>query len=266
MSTIDQISLSIQTRHEIPINLQNGNVVAHANVLRSILDTPPNQSVFPRVQGGLQLGVAENDRPVVFDLYDPTPGPLLVAGDGGCGKTTFLQSLAIGSDFQDPGEILFGVLTPFPEEWAELKVLSNCLGIWPAYHLVARHFLAQLVSWAGVLPGTRQVVMILVDSLDLLIANGFHDQNDLRWLLTYGPRRQVWPVVSANFGRLPHPEIWLDYFHTRILGQIKRLETAHLLIPGSEIDLTELSKTGQYGLWQQDCWLKFRLSSDLKIN
>ena len=109
-------------------------------------------------------------------------------------------------------------MTPFPEEWAELEVLANCLGIWPAYHSSARHFLSQLVSWAEVLPGTRQVVILLVDGLDLLTTDGFHDQHVLRWLLTYGTRRHVWPVITINPGRLLHLETWLDYFRRVSLG------------------------------------------------
>jgi hypothetical protein len=220
--------------------------------------------------GSLQLGVAENGLPILVDLYDPDPGPLLVAGDGGSGKTAFLQSLTHCSDLQDPGEILFGVLTPFPEEWTELEVLSNCLGIWPAYHTSARRFLSQLVSWADVLPRTRQVVIVIVDGLDLMTANGLYNQHDLRWLLTYGPRRHVWPVVSINPGRLLDPNSWLEYFQTRIFGRVKRLQTAHLLVNNLEIDLAGLTQAGQYGLWRQDCWLKFRLppffSQDLSIS
>jgi len=49
-------------------------------------------------------------------LHDPAPWPLLVAGDGGSGKTTFLQSLAKASDLLNPGDTQFGVLTPFPGE------------------------------------------------------------------------------------------------------------------------------------------------------
>ncbi|MGZ6346025.1 MAG: hypothetical protein ACXWNC_00430 [Anaerolineales bacterium] len=250
MFSIDQISLSQQSHQEINAGLPLG-----------ALYLPFNEAAFPLSHGYLQLGIAENGLPIVVDLYDPAPGPLLVAGDGGSGKTAFLQSLTQCSDFQNPGEILFGVVTPFPEEWEELEVLSNCLGIWPAYHSAARRFLSQLVSWADVLPRTRQVVMVIVDGLDLMTANGFHDQHDFRWLLTYGPRRHVWPVVSINPGRLLDPDSWLENFKTRIFSRVKRPQTAHLLMPDPDIDLSELTHAGQFGLWRQDCWLKFRSPS-----
>jgi hypothetical protein len=261
MLTNNQVSLSLQAHHGTPAGLSKTAGYLSVDSAISVLDMPANQTIFSVHNGSLQLGVAENGFPIMVDLYDPAPGPVLVAGDGGSGKTAFLQSLTLGSDLQDPGEILFGVLTPFPEEWGGLEILSNCLGIWPAYHPAARQFLSQLVSWADVLPSSHQVVILIVDDLDLLITNGFHDQHNLRWMLTYGPRRQVWPVVAINPGRLTHPETWLDYFQTRVLGRVKRPQTAHLLITDPEIDLAELPQRGQYVLWRQDGCLKFRLPS-----
>ncbi len=261
MTTVDQVSVSQQTRQEISAGLHPGALYFPLEGTNPTLGKPPIRATTPRLHGSLQLGVAENGLPILVDLYDPTPGPLLVAGDGGSGKTTLLQSLTHCSDLQDPGEILFGVITPFPEEWAELEVLSNCLGIWPAYHSAAPRFLSQLVSWTEVLPRTRQVVVVMVDGLDLMTANGFRDQHDMRWLLTYGPRRHVWPVVSINPGRLLDLHSWLGYFQTRIFGRVNRPQTAHLMMDDQEIDLAGLIKAGQYGLWRQDCWLKFRLPS-----
>jgi hypothetical protein len=261
MSSNTQISFPQQINSDINAGLHPGALFLPFGDTVSTSRKPPIHTPFQLLHGSLQLGVAENGLPILADLYDPSLGPLLVAGDGGSGKTTFLQSLTHCSDLQDPGEILFGVITPFPEEWAELEVLSNCLGIWPAYHSAAPRFLSQLVSWTEVLHRTRQVVVVMLDGLDLMTANGFRDQHDLRWLLTYGPRRHVWPVVSINPGRLLDLDSWLGYFQTRIFGRVNRSQTAHLLLDDQEIDLAGLIMAGQYGLWRQDCWLKFWLSS-----
>jgi hypothetical protein len=264
MPTTDQISVSLKAYQETHSELSHGEAHKVEEAAVSIFQSPTNQATIPLLGGSLQLGLAENGLPLLLDLYDPAPGPLLVAGDESSGKTAFLQSLAQSSGFQDPGEVQFGVLTPFPEEWSALEALPNCLGIWPAFHSAARHFLSQLVSWADVLPRTRQVILVLVDGLDLLTTSSFQGQHDLRWLLTYGPRQHVWPMVTVNPGRLPRLDTWLDYFPTRVLGRVKRPQTAKLLLRDPQINLAELAPGELYGLSRPECWLKFQLPSVYK--
>jgi hypothetical protein len=203
--------------------------------------------------------MAEDGLPLLFDLYDPAPGPLLVAGDGGSGKTAFLQSLARAAGLQDPGDIQFGVVTPFPEEWTALESLPQCLGIWPAYHPSAQLFLGQLVNWAEALSETRQAILLLFDGFDLLSGGEFQSQHDLRWLLLYGPEHHIWPVVTVNPARLARLQAWLDYFHTRVLGQVKHTHNARLLSDDPQAVLSDLLPGAQFGLSQPGSWLKFWL-------
>jgi hypothetical protein len=255
MSTTDQFLLALQAYQDVRTELQQEARPLDAVEKTPDLETPP--VVIPA--GSILLGLADDGLPVMLDLYDPTPGPILVAGDGGSGKTAFLKSLACASDNADPGEIQFGVLTPFPEEWKSIEALPNCLGIWPAYHPSAGDFLSRLVNWSETLPETRQVIVLLIDGLDLMAGNGFQYQHDLRWLLMYGPERQVWPVVSVNPGRLPRLQTWLDYFRTRVIGHVKHAHNVRLLLDNAAIDLDDLLPGVQFGLAQPDSWLKFIL-------
>ena len=182
-----------------------------------------------------------------------------MAGDGGSGKTALLQSIARAAGLQDPGDIQFGVVTPFPEEWTALESLPHCLGIWPAYHPSAQLFLAQLVRWAEALPGTRQAILLLFDGFDLLSGSDFQSLQHLRWLLLYGPEHQVWPVVTVNPARLARLQSWLEYFHTRLLGQVKHSHNARLLTDVPQADLAGLLPGAQFGLSQSGSWLKFWL-------
>ena len=258
MTTTDQFLLALQAYQEIRTEIQQEETPLPLAQEPPEAGSPVKESVaFP--DGSLLLGLAEDGLPVLLDLYDPAPGPLLVAGDGGSGKTAFLQSVARASNLQDPGDTQFGVLTPFPEEWNAVETLPNCLGIWPAYHTSSRNFLARLVSWAETLPETRQTLLLLVDGLDLLTSGGFKSQHDLRWLLMYGPERQIWPVVSVNPGRLAHLQVWLEYFSTRVLGQVKQSHTASLLSNNPDVNLVDLQATTQYYLSQPDGSLKFWL-------
>jgi hypothetical protein len=255
MTTTDQFLVALQAFQEIQAELRQQD--------GSIPDTASSQPVVQddKLPGGsLLLGLAEDGLPLLLDLYDPLPGPILVAGDGGCGKTAYLQSLARATDIHDPGDIQFGVLTPFPEEWTGYETLPGCLGVWPAYHPSGHDFLAQLVSWSETLPSTRQVVLLFVDGLDLLVASDYQARHDLRWLLTNGPARHVWPVVTVNPGRLDRMQTWLDYFGTRILGQVKETRNARQLVDNAAINLADLIPNKQFGLNQPGGLLKFWLT------
>jgi hypothetical protein len=250
MATTDQFLLAYQAYREVQAELQRNEQAGTA-------PAPADAEAIP--SGSLLLGLAEDGLPLLLDLYDPAPGSLLVAGDGGCGKTAFLKSLARAADLDDPGDIQFGVVTPFPEEWRDHEALPGCLGIWPAYHSSAHEFLKQLVSWAEALGETRQVVLLFVDGLDLLTTASSELRAALRWLVTHGPERQVWPVVTANPGRLARLQAWLEYFPTRILGQVRHPQTARLLAGGQELELAALVPSAQFGLLRSDGWIKFWL-------
>jgi hypothetical protein len=258
MSTTDQFLLALNAYQEIQAEL------THDQPPLPVSPETPNPETATKPTSGLPggsllLGMAENSLPVLLDLYDPAPGPLLVAGDGGSGKTAFLQSLARTSGLQDPGEIQFGVVTPFPEEWTALESLPHCLGVWPAYHPSAQLFLSRLVNWAEALPGTRQAILLLFDGLDLLSGSDIQSLHDLRRLLLYGPEHQVWPVVSVNPARLARLQSCLDYFHTRVLGQVKHSHTARLLSDDPQAALADLLPGKQFGLSQPGSWRKFWL-------
>jgi hypothetical protein len=245
MTTIDQFIAPLLACQVIP-----GDIRKDQSGLPLTAGIPAVNELHDQVHlipdGSLLLGMTEEGQPLLLDLYDPAPGPLLVAGDSGSGKTAFLQSLAQAANLRDPGEVQFGVLTPFPEEWASQETMPDCLGIWPACHPSTGNFLSRLASWSGVLKQTRQVVLVLVDGLELLTSGSPHTLNELRWLLAHGPQGHIWPVVTVNPGRMIHFADWLDYFETHIHGQVKRSQTAHLLVSDLNINLDGLLPGRQF--------------------
>src|SRR5687767_15840997 len=50
--------------------------------------------IGPLPREALLMGVASDGLPVLLNLRDPLPGPILVVGDAGVGKTIFLQTMA----------------------------------------------------------------------------------------------------------------------------------------------------------------------------
>lgn len=257
MTTANQYLLALQACQEIQAEPHLGEKTCPAPGTPAKNPSVVRTASLPA--GSLLLGLAEDGLPLLLDLCDPSPGPLLVAGDGGSGKTAFLQSLARLSDLQDPGDISFGVLTPFPEEWVALEALPHCMGIWPAYHPSAQFFLSQLQSMAEALPPTRQSILLLFDGIDLMTGSAFQYQHELRWLLMYGPERRVWPVLSVNPARMARLQTWLDYFHTQFIGRVKNIHNARLLLNDPHVDLSELLPGVQFGLSQSGSWMKFWL-------
>src|SRR5690349_5130375 len=62
-------------------------------------------------QEALYLGQAEDGLPVLLNLFDPTPGPLLVTADQGSGKTTLLKMIARAVDLlHSPSEVQYCII------------------------------------------------------------------------------------------------------------------------------------------------------------
>src|SRR5687767_860221 len=74
----------------------------------------------------LLLGVASDGLPVLLNLWDPLPGPLLILGEAGAGKTTFLQTMAQSViQTHNSNSVQYGVITNHPDEWENVKATSH---------------------------------------------------------------------------------------------------------------------------------------------
>jgi hypothetical protein len=212
----------------------------------------------PLPKEALLLGLAPDGLPVLLNLHDPSPGPLLIAADPGAGKTALLQVIAqAASRMHAPTALQFGVVTNYPDEWGHLAELDHCLGVFPTYHASAIDFLASLSGWAHANKGSRQSILLLLDDLESMEQIDLDARQTLRWLLLRGPSRRVWPLISMNARRSGQVQPWLQAFRTRIFGAIGDDRTADRLtgIPGST--LKHLQAGLQFALREGNDWLKF---------
>ncbi len=205
----------------------------------------------------LFLGVASDGLPVLLNLFDPVPGPLLIGGDAGTGKTGLLQIIASAAGkTHQPEELQFGVLTNHLDEWSGFENIPNNVGVFPINDRSAEDFILSLASWAHGNKTSQQAVILLLDDLEAATNLDFDAKQNLRWLLFRGPARRVWPIVTLNPNRMGNISAWLDAFHTRIFAPIQSQRQIRQL-EAEQADLDSLTIGSQFVLREGDHWLKF---------
>jgi energy-coupling factor transporter ATP-binding protein EcfA2 len=208
----------------------------------------------------LMLGMANDGLPILLNLYEPTPGPVLVVGDSGVGKTSLMQTLAQATNLiQDPSDIQFGVVSSHPDEWQVLDVSPGSLGVWPATHPSAQDFIQRISDWARQPEHGRQVIVLFLDDLASIINNSFDVQENIKWLLLNGSKNQVWIVASLNVLRAIRMRVWLDLFNTHIFGYIQQPSLARSLTTDSISSFDSLVPGLEFDIKQQGEWLRFWL-------
>jgi hypothetical protein len=209
----------------------------------------------------LLFGIAGDGLPLLLHLRDPRPGPILVMGERGCGKTDFLKVLMLAAGrFSEPAEARFAVLSDHISDFDDLYGSGNLLGAWPAYDAACSDVLFQLASQVQG-GGLNQPLLLLIDGLESVLQMEREAQENLAYILSYGPQSLVWPVVTVNSELALKLSGWLEYFCTRIYGRIANPRTAETLTPQPGAPLNSLFPGSQFCLRQNTNWLKFWLPS-----
>jgi hypothetical protein len=259
MDEITRYSFLMDAYAELKPEIESSRLVA------PLLANPPLSEVLTGFgvipPETLFLGVASDGLPMLLNLHDSVPGPLLVLGDAGAGKTNLLQLIARTASVTHTASALqYGILTNHPEEWVGFEPISNNVGIFPLYSDSSQEFLVTLASWARGSKNESQSVILLLDDLEAATKLDFESRQTLRWLLLRGPARKVWPIITLNANRIDGIQPWLEAFHTRIFGSIKDERRAHQL-SAEGANLTSLKSGAQFTLREGNHWLKFWLPS-----
>lgn len=216
--------------------------------------------VGPLPREALFLGVASDGLPVLLNLHDPAPGPLLVTGEAGSGKTGFLKSIARAlARTHKPADLQYGVLTDHPEEWEDVEPAPHRAGVFQITHSSAQDFMLSLASWAHANKNSKQSVLLLVDDLEALARLDFDALQNFRWLLGRGPARRVWPIITMNAERYGQVLAWIPIFRTRIFGRIRNQRVGEVLSSDKASALERLEAPIQFSLRENGKWVKFWL-------
>ena len=254
--SLRNFSLMLEALTELQPEIDAAQQSALMPAAPSLADSLSELGPLPRE--ALLLGLASDGLPVLLNLHDPHPGPVLIFGDPGTGKTSLLQMIAqAATEMHTPPDVQFGVITNHPDEWEHLREYEHCVGIFPTYHDSSTDFLSSLSGWAHANKGGQQSILLLVDDLESMNDLDFDTRQILRWLLLRGPVRRVWPIITMNAERASQVEDWLEAFRTRIFGQIKDDYTAGRLTGHSGSTLQHIQAGLQFALREGDDWLKF---------
>ena len=224
-----------------------------SEVLEEFGDLPP---------GALFLGVAYDELPILLNLNDPTPGPILIMGDEESGKRNFLKMVGQSIEqIHSPRDVQFGVISSQPKEWKDLENNQNCMGIFPSYQNNADDFIRSLADWAHHNHSEKRFALLLIDDLELVMKMNDDVQQALRWLLLRGPNRRVWPLATLNAGHRGQVLPWMDAFRTRLFGAVKNLRSAEAIVPTRGAGLHLLEPGEEFILYENRQWVKFWIPS-----
>jgi hypothetical protein len=215
----------------------------------------------PMPAAALFLGVASDELPVLLDLHDPVPGPILIAADAGAGKTRMLQTIALAAGaLHQPEDLQFGVLTNHTDEWNDVAGVPNNVGIFPLHDQSSQDFILSLASWAHDNKSGEQVVLLLLDDLEAASNLDFDARQNLRWLLLRGPARRVWPIITLNPRHMENIMPWLEAFRTRVFGPIQ--DPRHIQqLDAVSAKLGTLTSDSPFTLREGESWLRFWIPS-----
>ncbi|HTP03346.1 MAG TPA: NACHT domain-containing protein [Anaerolineales bacterium] len=253
MNDTNDLALQFETLAKLrpePASRGDGNRPGLGQTLRAVAPLP---------RGALFLGVAEDGLPVLLNLEDPVPGPLLVAGDSGSGKTLLLRMVAeaIAATY-DADSVRFAVLADTASEWENASTAPNCEGILAFQQPLTANYVGSLVHWAHTNQRGRDYVVLLIDGLESLQADPSLHQW-IRWLLLRGPARRIWPIVTVKATRAASVADWLPSFRTRLCGHIAPDRDLALITGPTDAHFDGLQKGSQFAMREGRGWLPFWL-------
>jgi len=213
----------------------------------------------PLPRAALFIGLANDGLPILLNLLDPLPGPIMIVGDKGSGKTNFIKTVSSAIDqVHPPDDVKYVVITNDLSEWAGFQRSANCENILSVEEAILTQYMHSLVEWAHTNKADRQIYLLFIDNFEAFLKDS-ELRNDLSWLLLRGPARRVWPVVTVGSTSAVSKDLqpWLNSFRSRLFGNIHNDRESQWLTGLPNISFDKLVPGVQFAMREGNDWLQF---------
>jgi hypothetical protein len=200
------------------------------------------------------LGKCMDGHPILFDLKDPRPGPILIVGDHASGKTSLLKTIAHSLILTNRSyEVDFNVITGQPQEWNVES--SRYAAYFPTITSNYERSAGDAILNVCDLVESRQhgkrmgaCRLVIIDGFETLPHMDFDVRLNFEWLLQEGPAYQVWPVVAVSTETAQKNQRWMNFFRTRVAGFISNQKVGRDLSLLREVDLSTMDAGRQFAV------------------
>lgn len=198
-----------------------GYVPTLAEVCKEIVPLPEQAIVF---------GVGRDGLPVLYNICDPQSKNIVV-WDRTMGQGLLLIKVAIEYILRYKSEAAFKtefvIISNHTDEWKKLGEhelgvwnKNECIAVVPFWDNVSSKVLFALSGWCyGRQADTRSPVILFIDGLENVLDMSDDDQHNLRYVMQYGQRKNIYIVGTAQSKNRTKLVGWLDGFQREIVGQ-----------------------------------------------
>lgn len=171
----------------------NYSLLSLSEVLHAFGAFPPYSLLF---------GVCDDGLPLILNLKDSSAGSLLVTGDPRRGKTQVLKTaLASAAMLNRVDMVNFCIISPFPDEMADLYKFPHCQGLAAPYERRASEIILELSAIAEQKRYGRErgpAFILAIDDLSALVGDhlDYEVLLHLRWLISKGPGSEIWTIAT----------------------------------------------------------------------
>ncbi len=239
------------------------NAARSALALHRLMERHPD---LPRQS--ILLGVCEDGRPLMLNLYDPSVGSLLAISDERESQLDLLRNAIDSAAARNsPRKLQFLVISHQPRRWRswvdERGFSRHCLEVVGAEEGSLPGWVMRLADWTeqrrlGKTSGPP--ILLVMDSLSFLSRLASDVRLNFEWMVKEGPPALIWPLgtISTELASSMRAST-LGLFESHILGFSKDPQVYAQLVGLSEQETAGLNEPRQFAVRAGQRLIHFQL-------